>query len=373
MKGAQEIYFNQLNGIRFVAVFLVLMDHWLVPIMPFPTGHLGVVIFFVLSGFLITRILFESADQVGVFNVSPWKKLLRFVYRRSLRIFPIYYLVLILGLLFNVSNFKEIWPFLFSYTPNLYMMWKGSWLGVWDHLWSLAVEEQYYLVFPYFILFLSQKKYRYVFFSMLLIGLACRWYYFTNFSHAWIESNWLVSYVNPLGAIDCFGIGGILAYLFHYEKTRFLTLSKSYLPVLGSLILFILVLWASSTSNHLYDNIWFMVLERSFASLFAFFLIALAVAEKQSQWATFLTQSWVSYLGKISYGLYLYHNFIYNYYHTKGNTLWGYLTDHYSIFRLEFFNLAVPIFIINLIILILVASFSWFFIEKPINALKNKI
>jgi peptidoglycan/LPS O-acetylase OafA/YrhL len=179
--------------------------------------------------------------------------------------------------------------------------------------------------------------------------------------------------VNPLGAIDCFGLGGILAYLFHYEKTKFYALSESNVPVIGSLFVFILTLWASSSSNYLYDNIWFMVFERCFAALFAFFLIALAVGEKPSKWATFLTQDWISYLGKISYGLYLYHNFIYNYYHTKGNTLWGYLTDHYSIFRLEFFNLAIPIFIINLVILILVASFSWFFIEKPINALKNKI
>ncbi|MEN9364242.1 MAG: hypothetical protein RI903_1551, partial [Bacteroidota bacterium] len=137
MKGTQEIYFNQLNGIRFVAVFLVLMDHWLVPIMPFPTGHLGVVIFFVLSGFLITRILFESADEVRTQQASPWRKLGRFVFRRSLRIFPIYYVVLLAGLIFQISNFKEIWPWLISYTPNLYMMWKGTWLGVWDHLWSL--------------------------------------------------------------------------------------------------------------------------------------------------------------------------------------------------------------------------------------------
>lgn len=373
MKGAQEIYFNQLNGIRFVAVFLVLMDHWLVPIMPFPTGHLGVVIFFVLSGFLITRILFESADQVRVFNVSPWKKLLRFVYRRSLRIFPIYYLVLFLGLLFNVSNFKEIWPFLFSYTPNLYMMWKGSWLGVWDHLWSLAVEEQYYLVFPYFILFFKKTNYKWLFVFMICIGLISRFSFFVFYDHDYIENRYMVSNVNPLNALDCFGLGGFLAYLFNYQNEKFTYLTKNNRWIYITAILWVIVIYLSANATFSYDNFWYAVIERFISALFAFSLIAVAVAEKQSQWATFLTQSWVSYLGKISYGLYLYHNFIYNYYHTKGNTLWGYLRDHYSIFRLEFFNLAVPIFIINLIILILVASFSWFFIEKPINALKNKI
>lgn len=372
MKNTPEIYFNQLNGIRFVAVFLVLMDHWLVPVMPFPTGHLGVVIFFVLSGFLITRILFESADDVRANQASPWQKIIRFVFRRSLRIFPIYYIVLGIGFLWNISNFNDIWVWLISYTPNLYMMWKGTWLGVWDHVWSLAVEEQYYLIFPYFIIFLSQKKYKYIFISMLIIGVTCRLYYFIFSSQEWIELKWLVSYVNPLGAIDCFGFGGILAYLYHFKKLKFSLLVKSYIPMILFLLFFLMVLLASSMSQYRYDNIWFMVFERSIAALFAFFFIAMAVAEKKSLWASFLSHRIISYLGKISYGLYLYHNFIYNYYHTKGNTLWGYLNEHIPMLHLDFFNFTYTVFTINLIILILVASFSWFFIEKPINAFKNK-
>jgi peptidoglycan/LPS O-acetylase OafA/YrhL len=59
MISSKPVFFEQLNGIRFIAVFLVLIDHWLIPINPFSfLGHLGVVIFFALSGFLITRILF---------------------------------------------------------------------------------------------------------------------------------------------------------------------------------------------------------------------------------------------------------------------------------------------------------------------------
>ena len=62
-----HVYFSQLNGIRFVAVLLVLIDHWFAETLPLPIGHLGVVIFFVLSGFLITRILFINADEIRKF------------------------------------------------------------------------------------------------------------------------------------------------------------------------------------------------------------------------------------------------------------------------------------------------------------------
>jgi peptidoglycan/LPS O-acetylase OafA/YrhL len=147
MTGKKELYFDQLNGIRFIAVMLVLLDHWLIPINPFSfLGHLGVVIFFVLSGFLITRILFENADDCRNNQSSPTAKIIRFIYRRSLRIFPIYFLFLFVGLVFGLSNMRSLWPYLFFYLPNFYIMFKGTWLGIWDHLWSLAVEEQYRVI-----------------------------------------------------------------------------------------------------------------------------------------------------------------------------------------------------------------------------------
>jgi len=174
INSSADVYFKQLNGIRFIAVFLVLLDHWLVPILPIPLGHLGVVIFFVLSGFLITRILFLNADEIKNTQSSAWPKIIRFIYRRSLRIFPIYFILLTVGLIFNISNFKVLWPWLISYTPNIYIMIKGQWLGTWDHLWSLAVEEQYYLIFPYFIFFINKNKYIRLFVLMICLGIFSR-------------------------------------------------------------------------------------------------------------------------------------------------------------------------------------------------------
>jgi peptidoglycan/LPS O-acetylase OafA/YrhL len=370
----KPVYFEQLNGIRFIAVFLVLIDHWLIPINPFSfLGHLGVVIFFVLSGFLITRILFENADICRANHSSPLVKMIRFIYRRSLRIFPIYFILLVFGGIFSLSNFSDIAGWLISYTPNFYIILHTRWMGVWDHLWSLAVEEQYYLLFPYFIFYISAAKYPRLLIWMLLIGIGSRLGFYLLASHEVKESFWMISYVNPLSAIDSFGLGGVLSYMYHYKNELFANLvSRSYfLPI--SLIAFVGILFLSHVSIYPHDNIWSIVFERFFAGLFSFFLIAQAVGSKTWMLGRFLTFSWVSYFGQISYGIYLYHNVVYNYYHEKGNTIIGYLTTLLPNLIVDLPNFILLKFVLSLIIVISLASFSWFFIEKPINRFKNRI
>ncbi|MFM6947834.1 MAG: acyltransferase family protein [Aquirufa sp.] len=368
----KHIYFNQLNGLRFIAVFIVLMDHWLIPYIPLPIGHLGVVIFFVLSGFLISRILYISSDKANQGGISKWIHLKNFIIRRSLRIFPIYYLILLFGLIFNISEVRENWKWLFSYLPNIYIIVHEKWLGVWDHLWSLAVEEQYYLFFPYFILFLPQRKYKYLLYCMLIIGFLSRFFIFLFSSDKFLESSYMVSYVNPISAIDCFGLGGLLAYFYHYEKEQFLRIIKLRFTIRISFLMYLISLLYSHNSELQHANIGFSVLERFFAAIFSFFLIAECVSEKTNFLTNFLIYKPINYLGKISYGLYLYHNFIYNYYHFEKNTLWWLLTRKLSTHYLELINFVPLKFILNFTILVVIASLSWFFIEKPINDLKNK-
>lgn len=371
---SKPVYFEQLNGIRFIAVFLVLIDHWLIPINPFSfLGHLGVVMFFVLSGFLITRILFENADSCRINRSSPIVKIVRFIYRRSLRIFPIYFLLLAVGGIFSLSNFSEIAGWLISYTPNFYIILHNRWMGVWDHLWSLAVEEQYYLLFPYFVFFISVAKYPRLLIWMLVMGIGSRLGFYLLASHETKESFWMISYVNPLSAIDSFGLGGILAYLYHYKYENFVKLvSRSYFIPL-SLFVFFVVLYLSHKAVYTHDNIWAIVFERFFAGLFSFFLIAQAIGSKSWILGRFLTFTWVSYIGQISYGIYLYHNVVLNYYHEKGNTIIGYLTTLLPNLKLELPNFILLKFVLSLFIVICLASFSWFFIEKPINRFKNRI
>jgi peptidoglycan/LPS O-acetylase OafA/YrhL len=370
----KEIYFEQLNGIRFIAVFLVLLDHWLIPINPFSfLGHLGVVIFFVLSGFLITRILFQNSDDVRTNKSSPAVKIIRFIYRRSLRIFPIYFLLLFIGALFSLSNFYEFWPFLLFYIPNFYIILHGTWLGIWDHLWSLAVEEQYYLLFPYFIFLLNPKRYRLLLISMLIIGIGTRLSFFLGATHVMKENNWMWWYVNPLSAVDCFGLGGVLAYLYHYKQAYFQNIRYLKIGLILSSLGFVLVLYLSTITLYPHDNIWSIVYERLLGAILAFFLIALCLRKEPWILSAFLIDKMVSYLGQISYGIYLYHNLVMNYYHDEGNTIWYYLKSYLPNFHLELVNFTIYKFLISFLVLICISSLSWFVIEKPINKYKNRI
>lgn len=372
-KSSDLVYFKQLNGIRFFAVFLVLLDHWLVPILPIPLGHLGVVIFFVLSGFLITRILFLNADEIESSKSSAWPKIIQFIYRRSLRIFPIYFILLIIGFSFKISNFKELWPWLSSYTPNIYIMFKGQWLGTWDHLWSLAVEEQYYLIFPYFILFLQKKKYIPLFKIMIFLGIMSRLIFYVILPHDTIEKYWMFSYVNPISAIDCFGLGGLLAHYYHYDYIYFLKVAKRTNLLLFTFLAVFVSLLLSNYSKYTYDNLWFSVLERLISALFAYFLIMTALLEKNNYLGKIFENKLVFYLGSISYGIYLYHNLVFNYYHLNKNTIWGYLSNNISYFNSLNSELIILKFLINFLLLIGIASFSWYFIEKPISRFKNRL
>src|ERR1700712_1457278 len=87
-------YFKQLDGLRFIAVTLVLVDHWSLKSIGFDAGSLGVSLFFVLSGFLITRILLSSKAKDLALNRMHGFSLRQFYIRRTLRIFPVYYLII---------------------------------------------------------------------------------------------------------------------------------------------------------------------------------------------------------------------------------------------------------------------------------------
>jgi peptidoglycan/LPS O-acetylase OafA/YrhL len=371
---AKSIYFKQLNGIRFIAVLLVLIDHWLIPINPFYFfGHLGVVIFFVLSGFLITRILFESADQCRVRGSSINVKLFIFITRRSLRIFPTYFILLILGYFFTSTKYDFLIYYLITYTPNLYIIKYQSWIGIWDHLWTLAVEEQYYLIFPFVIFYNKVSRYKWIILCMVIIGLSNRLYFYILMNHDLRQNFWFVSHVNPLSALDSFGLGGLLAYIFHYKRYFFDKYLLNYKLFLTSILLYIGIVVLVTISKFNHDNIWSIVFERSFAGLFSFFLIAQALSNQTWMMGRFLQLSWVSYLGQISYGIYLYHNVVYNYYHMKGNTIIGYLSNYLPELTSELPNFIYLKFIFSFIIVLGLASVSWFFIEKPINRFKNRI
>lgn len=360
----QHDYFGQLDGIRAIAVGLVLIDHWLAERNTLPLGSLGVAMFFVLSGFLIIRILMLGKEKDDAIGRSHWFTVKQFIVRRTIRIFPIYYLALFLLFIFDVPNIRATIGWSLLYSTNFYIAIYHKWIGVIDHLWSLAVEEQFYLFFPYLILFLPKKYFTKLFAGMIALSLGLRLLLF--FLHA----DWTAQYVLMPTCLDSFGLGGVMAYLFTYKRdTLFKQLDKnSYLFL--SLALYIGYVVALKMDVH--HGFTYVVLDRLFGSILSFFLILRAVSGFGGVMKFCLENPVTTYIGRISYGLYLYHNFVYNFYHTNFPT-------HPTVRILHKLQQFAPTithrFAFELLVYatltVLVATLSWFFVEKPVNNLKK--
>jgi peptidoglycan/LPS O-acetylase OafA/YrhL len=331
-----------------------------------------VVIFFVLSGFLISRILFLNAEDLRNKSHTKNQKIFNFVVRRSLRIFPIYFLIIFLGIIFNIQPIRTIFQWFIFYLPNFYVIFHQHWIGVWDHFWSLAVEEQYYLFFPFIIFSISFDSYVKLLVGMICLGFISRLSFFLFLPGNFVEQNWFLNYVNPISVLDSFGFGGVLAYLHLYRKEVFDKIASNNFAIIFMMVLCLLNFFLDENSKFQHNNIFSTVFERSFITFFSFFLVAKVASESNFQVSKLLNLKPLVYLGQISYGLYAYHNFIYNYYHLEKNTLWWYLQRKIPIEYLELINFTPLLFILNFLLLVIVSSVSWHLIENPINRLKNK-
>lgn len=149
-------YRPELDGLRALAVLLVIVHHCWQP-RRF-SGFVGVDVFFVLSGFLITTILTGEIDRTGTVRLKT------FYAKRLLRLYPALVLMLaVTALCYRwlvgdvLSEIKDL-ASAATYTSNLYMTYRHVWMGPYAHTWSLALEEQYYLVWPLLLLAMSRAR-----------------------------------------------------------------------------------------------------------------------------------------------------------------------------------------------------------------------
>lgn len=365
-------YIKSLDGVRFWAVTLVLADHWSGDKLGFPAGYLGVCLFFVLSGFLITGILMDAKKKDETLGRGHGFSLKQFYIRRTLRIFPLYYVTLAVLFILNIPPVREKFWWLVTYMTNNYMAINQTWMGSVDHLWSLAVEEQFYIFFPFLVLFLPIGKIRnvLVFFIPLSIGL--RLYFFFH------ETSWISSYVLMPTCLDAFGLGGLLAYwrkTGNSQATGFFR-NNTYLVISLLVYISVVFLYRNEGTNH---NFYDMVILRFTEALFSVFLIGrLLFIDREATGDSFFKGLFENglavYIGKISYGVYLLHNFVFNEYHSGDNhptrRLLGYMDSVWPGFGTG--NLVILKIIVLYAITIGIASLSWYVLERPVNRLKDK-
>lgn len=363
-------YLAQLDGLRFIAVTLVMIDHWLGEANHLPLGYFGVNLFFVLSGFLITRILITSKQQDLRLERGHGHSLRAFYIRRSLRIFPIYYITILVLAVVNFQSVRMAFWWLITYTQNIWIVVHQTWLGAIDHLWSLAVEEQYYIFFPFLVFLIPNRYLLQMLFSLIALSVLLRIALFLT------QASWMAQFVLMPTCLDAFGMGGILAYLMVNQREQFLKLVTNNWLLLATFAVYALNIYfmkaLADGPGHSSRNIATDITDRFVTSLFCLFLIGRAVVGFNQPVKWILENPVSNYLGKISYGLYLFHNLIYNYYHTQPTyptlRIW-----HKATSLLPFLNTSSILQLVYFYALtVLVAAVSWRFIERPINTLKDK-
>jgi peptidoglycan/LPS O-acetylase OafA/YrhL len=344
-------YMPQLDALRAFAVLAVMVHHFLpidhyIPSDYVTLGFLAVRLFFVLSGFLITGILLDyRSDERG-------QALRRFYSRRVLRIFPIYYLTIFIALALQVRPIQEGAFWHLTYLSNYVAASHPEWMGPASHFWSLAVEEQFYLVWPFILLFVPQKH-----LAKVIIGSIALAVLFRGFVLFVLRMPIDVAGVFTFATLDSLGGGALLA-LFRYDerlRTRLPSLMKSFL--IGGLGIVILC-----TVLYIY-NIGFSILH-TFLCL-GISLLFVVLIEKTARGFTgkakaVMETPAVLYIGKISYGLYVYHNFmlaIVLYYLLKRTAV--------PDFRLVALLATVGTFGTAIV--------SWHLIERPVAQLKNRL
>ncbi|MGD0540217.1 MAG: acyltransferase [Tepidisphaeraceae bacterium] len=341
-----------LDGVRGVAILLVLINHFspegdydnrLAKFFQPITGKMtiGVDLFFVLSGYLITGILLRSRTSQRYFR--------NFYLRRALRIFPLYYFVLILlavGLATipswkNLDSLRHAWPWYWFYGTNYLICHSG--FSALDHkqvslghFWSLAVEEHFYLFWPMIVWLCSDRRLVRVCIALIVIAPLCRAYAVVS------GQSLLVPLVATQCRMDTLALGALLAVVLQSTTPADLLRRFRFFALLSA-ALAVVCLCLESRIVHLHGHAIHLsrpmaIIKYSFVAFAwaAFILLALNSAGLTSR---IMSQRWLRFFGVYSYGMYIYHRLILNAlttefsmrrlsYHGK---LWTGILPHYAL------------------------------------------
>jgi len=343
---------DQVDGLRAVAILTVLAHHlglhlpgWL------DWGPLGVRLFFVLSGYFITISLWKlmanhrSGRELGV-------SLVVFHSRRFIRVVPALYLSLGIGALIGLPEVREAIGWHLSFLSNFYVASVGYWPPAVSHLWSLSVQEQFYLLWP-LLVFLVPRKY---FLLSLFVCAAIAFSFRIGAIHHGTSS--VLRWVMLPGALDSFAAGGLVAWLWTNRKEWFARTRTLFLGVGGIGIVCFGVARVLRYHGEAYQVAFIDFLE----AVFLAWLLAGTLAGWPGVIGKLMSSRWLCYVGRISFGIYLYHVLV--------DIVFGPGVRSLLPGEDEFSN--VIRFTILGSLSILLASLSWHFFEKPISRLRPR-
>ena len=296
---AQRIYFPTIDGLRFLAFFFVFFRHF-TAYQPssflYETGWIGVELFFLISAFLLTRLLTEEYQNKGSINPGF------FFTRRILRIWPLYFGYLLFTLFFWLT--KDIHHFSTGrLAGNIFFIDNIlSAIGYYNdnpfsfHLWSISIEEQFYLLLPFTVPWLlgqPKKRVLFLFAVIFTLMLAARYLIVAaGAKHPFI-------YVLPVSG-DCF-LAGILLGLGYFDDLL-KKMNGYFCLAAAACMLAVLYFFPSKSDTGVHQVFVYTLVTIAFVLLFT-----AVVYSKASIVTQLMNNPIIRYLGKISYGLYIFH------------------------------------------------------------------
>jgi peptidoglycan/LPS O-acetylase OafA/YrhL len=324
-----------LDGVRGLAILLVIWFHQTIYFQPAAgpdliykrlarMGWCGVDLFFVLSGFLITGILLDARDRAA----RPGRYFGHFYARRTLRIFPLYYavlvgLILVLPLLAQLvggglafasaeqDSLRAHQAWYWLYVSNFFAA-RHGWLenGVADVLWSLSIEEQFYLVWPAVVWFAGRRRLVWICLGLIALAPATRLALV-----AW-GARPIVAYVVTPARVDTLAIGALLAALVRSGPDALAQLVRLARPVLActGAAIALLVLWRAFLMAEPgqvvmidYDPVMLTVGLSLLAVFFGALLVVVVGADASAPLARVFRAAPLRFFGVYSYAIYLFH------------------------------------------------------------------
>jgi len=373
-------YIPAFDGLRAVAIISVLLFH--VDERTYSLGWTGIILFFVLSGYLITGILLDSKGEPHYFR--------NFYVRRTLRIFPAYYLLLLLTFLAlyllapshpAVGSGATEWSYFLLYVQNYWMgsnSFRTPLSSLLAHTWTLAIEEQFYLIWPVVVYLLNRKALGALCLGLLVISPIVR-----IWTLATTDNPFLTLATLP-GQCDALALGALIAVLsrsttvlrwidrraaIYFDAAAHKKRWCIYLLLLSLVPVSALVAgtgwqayvnpdrWLRSSGNF------------AFITLLSLFFAALLLAALNNvpPLSNVLGSRFPTHIGRISYGIYLYHILTFN----LCDALLARLAS-----QLQFLGKGLPFFIfatvLKFVALYVIAISSYRYVERPFLALKSK-
>lgn len=350
---AQDHYQPQFDGLRALAVLTVMVDHFSadVPNFPLPDwihlGATGVRLFLVLSGYFITASLRRARDRMETSAMSAGQTMMAFYWRRFLRITPAYVAFAVITLILDVGAIRQNWLWVFTGTVNWLIATTNQWPLTISHLWSICVQEQFYLFWPLLILFLPRRWMLPAIVSVALAGIAFR------IGCVAFSVPMVARWVLPFGSLDSLGAGAALGWCGgRIKASRY----GWYYAAVSVSMLSIAAVLRNSDPTQLKS-----VLVEPLEAGALVFLVARTATGFHGSIGRFLTNPGLVFAGRISYGLYIYHILVAMLFQRWLPPQFRILITMPSL-RLIVFGVAT----------LLAATVSWRLLEQPINKLRGE-